>query len=420
MQIEIMTKKESIFTSFPDQEELLKEYKNQQDKSVPDINGHIHTPHSFSAFSDIEQAFQLAKNEGVDVLGINDFYTTDGYDEFAELAKKHTVFPLFNIEFMALQNDLQEAGIRVNDPNNPGRTYFSGKGLRQPAEMSENSARVIKNLQEESNCQTYEMVKKLNTFFAENNIGIQFNPAEVQNRLAKNLFRERHIAQAIRIAVFQKEETDLGRAKLFNKIFQGKEIKSAIDDLAGLENEIRGNLLKSGGAAFVPEDPKAFLSLEEVIEIIIDAGGIPCYPVLLDFGDGNFTDYEANKKKLMQELLKNDVYCIELIPARNDYRILKDFVDYFSKNDFVITFGTEHNTPKLDPLKVHGGGGTELDDELKQINYNGAAVIAAHQYLIANGKEGYLKGKKAKTDEKEYFIELGKAVISKFFTKKFV
>ena len=406
----------SIFTTFPNPEKLLKNLNERQEKKVPEINGHIHTPHSFSAFSDIEQAFQLAKKEGVSVLGINDFYTTDGYDEFAELAQKYSIFPLFNIEFMALQNDLQEAGIRVNDPNNPGRTYFSGKGLRQPAQMSETSFKKIKDLQEESNRQTYEMVKKLNAFFVENNIGIQFDPAEVQNRLAKNLFRERHIAQAIRIAVHEKEKTDLGRAQLFNKIFRGKEIKSAIDDVAGLENEIRGNLLKAGGAAFVPEDPKAFLSLNEVIEIIIDAGGIPCYPVLLDFGNGNFTDYEADKEMLLQELLKNDVYCIELIPGRNEYQILKDFVSYFHKNGFVITFGTEHNTPQLDPMRITCKGGVELDDELKQINYEGTAVIAAHQYLHANGMMGYLAEKKAKTEEKEYFIELGKAVITKFIS----
>ena len=73
---------------------------------------------------------------------------------------------------------------------------------------------------------------------------------------------------------------------MFKKIFSGKEPKSAMGNIAGLENEIRGNLLKSGGAAFVTEDPKAFLSLEEVKNIIIDAGGIPCYPVLLDFGNG--------------------------------------------------------------------------------------------------------------------------------------
>jgi hypothetical protein len=406
----------SIFTTFPEPEELLNWYKNQPKKAVPEINGHIHTPHSFSAFSKIEEAFQLAKNEGVPVLGINDFYTTDGYDEFAGQAKEYKIFPLFNIEFMALQYDLQEAGVRVNDPNNPGRTYFSGKGLRQPAKMSETSSQKIKNLQEESNRQTYEMVEKLNVFFTENDIGIQFDPKEVQQRLAKNLFRERHIAQAIRIAVFEKEESDQGRAKLFNSIFQGKPIKSAIDDIAGLENEIRGNLLKAGGAAFVPEDPKAFLSLEEVKEIIIDAGGIPCYPVLLDFGNGNFTDYEADMEKLLQELIQNDVYSIELIPGRNEYQILKNFVTYFNKNKFVITFGSEHNTPKPGPVKITCKGGVELDDELKKTNYEGAAVIAAHQYLTANGKEGYLKGRKAKTEEKEYFIELGKAVIEKYIT----
>ena len=409
-----MVKNESIFSSFPNQANLLEMDKNQIEKTVPNINGHIHTPHSFSAFANIEQAFQLAKNEGVSVLGINDFYTTDGYDEFAGLAIKNKIFPLFNIEFMALQNDLQAAGIRVNDPSNPGRTYFSGKGLRQPAKMSESSFKKVKELQVESNRQTFEMVEKLNAFFAENGIDIQFDAEEVQNRLAKNLFRERHIAQAIRIAVFEKVKDENERKELFTKIFSGKEPKSAMNNVAGLENEIRGNLLKAGGAAFVPEDPKAFLSLEEVMEIIIDAGGIPCYPVLLDFGNGNFTDFEADKVALLETLKSKNVFSIELIPGRNDFDILNDFVQYFNENGFVITFGTEHNTPQLDPVKISCGGGIDLDEELKQINYEGTAVIAAHQYLIANGDEGYLKNGIAKIKEKDKFIELGKAVISKF------
>jgi hypothetical protein len=412
-----MTTIKSIFSSFPGSDELENWYKNKPAKPVPDINGHIHTPHSFSAFSSIEQAFQLAKSEGVSILGINDFYNTDGYDEFAELAQKHRIFPLFNIEFMALQNDLQEAGIRVNDPNNPGRTYFSGKGLRQPSAMSNDSFKKLKDLQEESNRQTYEMVEKLNSFLSSSNIGIQFNSTELHKNLAKNLFRERHIAQAIRKAVFEKEETETGRKTLLQRIFSGKEVKSPIENVAALENEIRGNLLKSGGAAFVTEDPKAFLSLEEVIDLIIDAGGIPCYPVLLDDPKGVCTDYEADMEKLLTELIKNNVYSIELIPGRNDFHILKDFVTYFHKNGFVITFGTEHNTPQLDPMKITCRNGVDLDDELKQINYEGTAIIAAHQYLIANGKEGYLSSKKAKTEEKEYFIELGKAVIDDFLKR---
>lgn len=412
-----MTDAKSIFTAFPGKEELLRWYKNNASTEVPDINGHIHTPHSFSAFSNMEQPFEMAVKEGVSVLGINDFYTTDGYNEFADMAEKYKVFPLFNIEFMALQKNLQKAGIRVNDPSNPGRTYFSGKGLRQPAKMGENSVAKIKQLQEESNRQTYEMVDKLNTFFAEKGIRIRFDAAELQKRLAKNLFRERHIAQAVRIAVFEKENTDFGRAYLLNQIFDGKIIKSAIDDVAGLENEIRGHLLKAGGAAFVPEDPKAFLSLEEVQELIVDAGGIPCYPVLLDFGNENFTNYEADKEKLLAELKSKNVFSIELIPGRNQFNILKDFVNYFNKNSFVITFGSEHNTPKLDPIKVTVGRGIELDEELKQINYEGTAVIAAHQYLLAKGEEGYLKNGIAKTKEKAAFVELGKAVIAYFLKR---
>ncbi len=409
-----MATNKSIFSQFPDTEELMKWYKSASLESVPEINGHIHTPHSFSAFESIEQAFLLAKSEGVSVLGINDFYTTDGYDEFAALAAKHKVFPLFNIEFMALQSHLQEAGVRVNDPSNPGRTYFSGKGLRQPAGMSKDSFEKIKNLQLESNRQTYEMVDKLNDFMAEIQVGIRFDSKALHQRLAKNLFRERHIAQAIRIGVFSFYEDDADRKRILQKVFSGKEVKSSLENVAGLENEIRGNLLKSGGAAFVPEDPKAFLSLDEVIELIVDAGGIPCYPVLLDDPKGVCTDFETDKEKLLQELVKNDVYSIELIPGRNDFHILKDFVTYFHRNGFVITFGSEHNTPQLDPMKITCRGGVELDEELKQICYEGTAVIAAHQYLVANGKEGYLSGRKAKIAEKEYFIELGKAVIEFF------
>ncbi|SHF05953.1 hypothetical protein SAMN05444274_103377 [Mariniphaga anaerophila] len=407
-------KVKNALANFPTPDELLEWHQKLNENPVPEINGHIHTPHSFSAFANIEQPFLMAQKESIKVLGINDFYTTDGYSEFANLAETHKIFPLFNIEFMALQNDLQEAGVRVNDPNNPGRTYFSGKGLQFPVQMNEESQKKIQELQTESNHQTFQMVEKLNAFFAANNIEIHFSVAELQQQLAKNLFRERHIAQAVRLAVFDKESTEGARKTLFQKIFSGKELISPLDNLATIENEIRGNLLKAGGAAFVPEDPKAFLSLKEVIEIIIDAGGIPCYPVLLDDSKGNFTDYEANKEKLLQELVKNDVYSVELIPGRNDFKILKDFVTYFNEHGFVVTFGTEHNTPELSPLKVSCRGGVPLDAELMNINYDGAAVIAAHQYLKAQGKEGYLNGRKAKIDQKNYFIKLGKAVIKKY------
>ena len=74
----------------------------------------------------------MASEEKIAVLGINDFYVTDGYDSFHKGCIENKIFPLFNIEFIGLLKEEQKKGIRINDPNNPGRIYFSGKGLDYP------------------------------------------------------------------------------------------------------------------------------------------------------------------------------------------------------------------------------------------------------------------------------------------------
>ncbi len=406
---------QSLFANYPGKQALLDELKKKGGRKTLLVNGHFHTPFSFSAFTEIEQPFKLAEAEGVQVLGINDFYTTDGYAEFAELALKYKIFPLFNIEFMSLQKDLQEAGIRVNDPANPGRTYMSGKGLTSPLILGGESLRLLEQVQHESNVQTKEMVEKLNAFLHEINAGFSFTFDELKAKYAKNMLRERHIAKALRMAINETFITPEEKKAFYARVFSGKEVKSKLTDATGLENEIRGNLLKTGGRAFVPEDPKAFLSLEQVNSIIISAGGIPCYPVLLDDAKGNFTDYEGNFVKLYETLRSKGIYSVELIPGRNTFAVLKDFVTFFRSKNFLITFGTEHNTPQLDPIKVSCSEGVELDKELEQIGFEGACIITAHQYLIAKGEQGYLNADgDAKTKEYDSFVELGQAVITHF------
>jgi hypothetical protein len=406
---------QSIFKSFPDRQTLLDDIKTAGEQKVLLVNGHFHTPFSFSAFTEIEQAFRMAKAEGIQVLGINDFYTTDGYAEFVALAQKYNIFPLFNIEFMSLQKDLQARGIRVNDPANPGRTYMSGKGLTQPLVIGEDALSLLQQVQTESNIQTAEMVDKLNSFLKELNAGFSFTFDELKARYAKNMLRERHISKALRVAIDEKFDSKEEKKSFYKQLFSGKEVKSELNNVTGLENEIRGNLLKTGGRAFVPEDPKAFLSLEQVKEVILSGGGIPCYPVLLDDAKGNFTDYEKNKVALYEELVSKGIYSVELIPGRNTFPVLKDFVTYFRSKNFLITFGTEHNTPQLDPIKVSCSAGVELDTDLEQIGFEGACILAAHQYLVANGNEGYLNSTgSAKSSQYDSFVELGHAVISHF------
>ena len=158
------------------------------------------------------------------------------------------------------------------------------------------------------------------------------------------------------------------------------------------------------------------MKLDKVIEIILDLGGIPCYPVLLDDSKGNLTEFESDYQKLLDSLVSKNIFCVELIPGRNDKDKLKEFVRFFQEHDFVITLGTEHNTPDLIPLTVDCRGHIPLDDELKQINYDGASVIAAHQYLRAKGQQGFIDDSgKARIKDLENFRTLGNAVFNFYF-----
>jgi hypothetical protein len=230
--------------------------------------------------------------------------------------------------------------------------------------------------------------------------------------------RERHIAKAIRILAHENFKTEEEQVLFLETLYSGKKSKALLSDIPALENEIRSNLLKSGGAAFVEEDENSFLELKKIIKIIIKSGGIPCYPVLLDDPSGKFTEFESDPEKLHNSLTKLGIECIELIPGRNDFSILKTFVEFFHKKGFIITFGTEHNTPEMIPLAVTTRSSVPLDERMKTIAWEGACVIAAHQYLRAHGRQGYVlpDGTHSKEQMRE-LINLGQLVIEYFIKK---
>lgn len=402
---------DNILKNFPESQMLLDQAPGNF--VLLKVNAHFHTPYSFSAFDEMAQVFEMANQEAVSILGINDFISMDGYPEFYQLSREHHKFPLFNIEFMGLLTDEQKQGIRVNDPNNPGRTYFSGKGLDYPVKLEGESLVKLQQVFTESMNQTRQMIEKVDLHLKSIDAGFEITFDEVQQRFAKKLVRERHIAKAIRTKIMEKftavPEVEAFLAKLY-----GKATAANVQDAAALDNEIRSNLLKSGGVAYVPEDPKAFLEIEEVIRIILDAGGIPCYPVLLDDKNGNFTEFEQDYGRLLERLDSLNVHCIELIPHRNHCKTLNEFVNYFYERGKVVLFGTEHNTPAQQPLTVTCEGDQQIGASLKKISFDGACVVAAHQYLRAKGETGYVDHQGNPVHDREKMALLGKSVIELF------
>ena len=380
---------------------------------VKKVNAHLHTPYSFSAFSEVRQALDMAVAESIKVVGINDFYTTAGYEAWAAGCRERGLYPLFNIEFISLNQADQKAGLRVNDPGNPGRTYLSGKGLSYPFKLVEPFATQLADVSAEANAQVEAMCGKVNEILVACNAGFTLDFDLIKDTLTKGCIRERHLAKALRLKVYEAcANNQIDIRILFHKLFGGKDMKSPVSDIAGVENEIRGNLLKAGGGAFVPEDPKAFLPMQTVCDIIVAAGGIPTYPFLADDAKGGYTDFEDNLERVAKQLTERGFHSIEFITTRNNVELLEKYAAYLHEQGFVVTFGSEHNTPAMEPVELFARNSTPLTERLLQINYEGACVVAAHQHLVAQGLRGYVdENGYADRSKRGEFIKLGDELI---------
>ncbi len=399
----------SFLEEFPDRNSLLDSYAPDPSAYPQKINNHIHSPYSFSAFQSIEEAVKMARNEDVRILGINDFYVCDGYEEFIEKCRLHGLFPLLNIELIGISKEDQDAGIRVNDPSNPGRTYISGKGLAFPSILPAAQQQKLDGVVRESNMQVASMIDLLNRWLEFQQTGISLSVEEIMKKHAKLLLRERHVAQALRIKLEEHAGSDEVFFKLLEQVYGGKPSEKQREDKAGIEEELRARLLKAGAPAFVPEDEKAFMNLDEIVGIIKDAGGIPTYPMLLDGAGGGITEFESDREQLLKVLKERGFTSVELIPLRNRIEVVREYAEYFYEHGFIVSFGTEHNTSAMLPLRVDCKYEVPLDEKLMQISFNGAAYLAAHQYLSAKEGPGY------QGTDREDMERLGHAVLNYYF-----
>lgn len=378
----------------------------------PRVNAHIHTPYSFSSFASIDDIITKAREEGLTVLGINDFNTLDGYDEWAHKCFKAAIFPLFNLEMTGLSMTDMEEGRKINDPNNPGRIYISGKALAYPLKISKEGINRLLMIRDRSNEHVRLMTMKVNDILERIAPGLKIDFDEMLSDHTRGMARERHLAFMIRKTIEGAFRNDKERDDIFCQLTGISFHELLAGDKAGLENLIRSRILKAGGPAFVEEDPDIFIDPGEIRRIILGAGGLPTYPFLADYDGGSYTDFERDPEKAANELWDHGFYSVEFIPSRNNFDRLKDYVMFLHERDFIITFGTEHNAPGVKPLEVKAKGGKALDDDMMRINYEGACLMAAHQYQLATGGPGYLddRGLPRRSD-RDSLTEMGKRLI---------
>jgi hypothetical protein len=277
--------------------------------------------------------------------------------------------------------------------------YFCGKALRQPARFSESSRTTLARLHRGSQRRITAMIDALNRCCEQRGLPTRFSYEAILAEYAAGTVRERHVAKTL-YRRFQHEWPDARmRLEQYRRLFDDRSFEADLADSAGMQNTIRSRLLKAGKPAYVEEREDAFLPPARVRELVLDGGGIPCYPVLAD-DSAQLNEHERDPDALADALEEMGVYAVEFIPQRNSLELLKRYVGVFRARGFCITFGTEHNTPARISLVPAARGGVAFDDALREIAFEGAGIMAAHQELLGEGAPGFVDASGARLVER--------------------
>jgi predicted metal-dependent phosphoesterase TrpH len=385
-------------------------------------NAHIHLPPNFSAFDTISKATDLAADQSVGVLGVSNYYDYSVYGPFTENALAHNIFPLYGLEIIAMIDGLRNSGVLTNDPGNPGKIYICGKGITTFSDMSPRGAEILQKIRDNDRDRMTTMTSKLDTVCRERGFDAAIDGAAVIDMIVDRhnsprgtvYIQERHIAQAFQEALFTRVG-EYQRAPVLAELL-GQDTKDADDDV-GVQGEIRSHLMKAGKPAFVDE---SFVALEEAVELILQFGGIPSYPTLAD-GTSPICTFEDPVDELLQNLRNYNFHAAEFIPIRNTADVLTTYATAMRDAGMVVTGGTEHNTLDLIGIEPTCVGKEPVPDSVKEIFWEGACVVAAHQYLGHRGESGFVdhagepnSDYSSANERIEAFSRLGAAIINAY------
>jgi len=390
--------------------------------TVRAANVHIHLPPNFSAFECVDQAVDLAARQDVCILGASNYYDFSVYAPFAERCLGRGIYPLFGLEIIALVEDLKPAGVLINDPGNPGKMYLCGKGIVRFAGPTAEARSILEAIRAHDEERMRRMTALLAKIFAAGGVETGLDDTRIIERIVLRqgvdrgivTLQERHLAQAFQEEFFQRVRPAQRRATL-SRIF-GRSSQADPDNHVQVQNEIRSHLMKVGKPAFVEE---SFVNPGQAYRLVLELGGIPCYPTLAD-GAFPICQYEEPLAKLVRTLEDSRIYCVEFIPLRNDREVLERYVLAFRDAGFVVTAGTEHNTLDLVAMEPACRHLAPVPARVRQIFLEGAHVIVAHQYLTLHGRVGFVDGEgrlnpdfTGREERIHYFQRLGEEIVTR-------
>jgi len=360
--------------------------------SVPVVNTHIHLPPNFSAFASAEEAIHFAASDGVTAVGTANYHDFRVYRRFATAAAAAGIVPLFGVEIITLIEGLDGHDTLVNDPTNLNRMYLCGKGLSRIDPLPSSAARRMAEMRAASDARIQRMTNLVAEHFGRVGLDGGWTADRIAGSVAQRCgvpigwvaLQERHVAQAFQELLFR-EVAPGGRAATLGRLF-GSPVSIDTSDALAVQEAIRSHLMKAGKPAFAPE---AAVSFDGAYRLILELGGIPCYPILAD-GASPICGFEDPPEALVERLLGLGIYCAELIPVRNRPEVVDRYVTTLRRAGIVVMAGTEHNTQRMIPLHPTALDGETLSETARHAFWEATCIVAAHQELSGSGRPGYV------------------------------
>jgi hypothetical protein len=322
-----------------------------------------------------------------------------------------------------MEDALRDAGIKINDPGNPGKLYFCGKGITRFDEMTPQVTRLIEVIRRNDSTRMAQMVERMEQIFRDRGLRTGIDEKAVVDMIVRRhgsdrntvYLQERHISQAFQEALFEKVRPE-ERIERLRRVLGAETKANGPEDAVSMQNDIRSHLMKAGKPAFVQE---AFIGFDDAQRLVLELGGIPCYPTVAD-GASPICQFEQSPERLIAAIKERNIHAAEWIPVRNTVGVLREYVVRMRKAGLAVTAGTEHNTLDLVPLDPFCRDG-DVPDDLRAVFWEGACVVAGHQFLTLHGQCGFVDGQGspnadyASAEERiKAFAGIGAAVMQRY------
>ena len=296
----------------------------------------------------------LAAEQGMAALGIGNYYDYEVYGDFAQCARQKNIFPLFGTEIICMDDALRDAGIKINDPGNPGKFYFCGKGITRFDEMTPQATRLIDVIRRNDSTRMAQMVEQMERIFAERGLRTDIDENAVVEMIVRRhgsdrntvYLQERHVSQAFQEALFAKVRPE-ERIERLNRIL-GAETKANAPRRLRHDAERHPLASDEGGQAGVRRRDVCQLRRRAPLD-----PGTRRRSVLPNAGRRRIADLPSSKQspdKLIAEIKGRNIHAVEWITIRNKIDVLREYARKMREAGLAITAGTEHNTLDLIPF----------------------------------------------------------------------